>query len=112
MEIISIYTRHKDDSILDFYPNEYSQEDLDLSSFESFIDSTVANKDASDVIELERSSYDIAVELIGTDDLPCPMALIIEYKIGQTHYIMSIPFNRSTKIAYVSVFCQTHEEVT
>lgn len=103
MEILSIYTRHKDDSILDFYPNEYLQDDLDLSVFESFLVSAVANMDSSDVVELDQSSYDTAVELIGTDDLPCPMALIIEYSIGNISYSLSVPFNRSDNKAYISV---------
>jgi hypothetical protein len=102
MEFISIYTCHKDDSEFDFYPNTGLQDDLDLSVIESFIASIFDHQNESGVVELKRSSYDSAVELLGTDDLPCPSALIIKYRLGQTVYTMSIPFSRSINKAYIS----------
>lgn len=95
MEIISIYTRNKDDSILDFY-------DLDHRTFEVFVTWAIGNQNSTGVVKLDRSSYDQAVELLGTDDLHCPLSLVIEYSIDGALFSLSIPFDRGCGQAYLS----------
>jgi hypothetical protein len=103
MEIISIYVALKDGSVYDIIPREFFEPDIDLSAVKSFLQWAAASAGPSGMVELEKSSYDTAVELVGTDDLQCPLALVIEYKLSKLDYSLSIPFDRSKKVAFVSI---------
>jgi hypothetical protein len=74
-------------------------ETCDLSDFEAFVEWAEVHKDESGAIQLDKSAYDTAVELLGTDDLCCPLALVIEYKTGEGEYSLSVPFDRMSVTA-------------
>lgn len=102
MEIISIRIPAKDGSQLDRYPDEYFQEDLDLGAIRAFLSWAVDKANESGVVQLECCVYDKAVELLGTDDLQCPRALVIEFQDNGATYSLSIPFDRASTKAYLS----------
>lgn len=102
MEIIRIRMPAKDSSELDWYPNDFSRDELDLSEFEAFLSWAVAIAKVSGEIQLDCSAYDKAVELLGTDDLQCPRSLVVEFQDKGAHYVLSIPFDRASTKAYLS----------
>ncbi len=99
MEIVYVYTMLRDGSVLDHYPDPHLQEPCDLSILESFLEWVEMYKDESGIIQLDQSAYDTAVKLLGTDDLSCPLALVIEYSTGEGEYSLSVPFDRKSTTA-------------
>ncbi|MDD2230079.1 MAG: hypothetical protein PHY48_11770 [Candidatus Cloacimonetes bacterium] len=102
MEILSIYISQKNGSIIDLYPCEYNQVDFDLSIYQNFLTWAISNADASGKIALEMSAYDTIMELTEWDDIPCPLALVINYMSGQDSFSISVPYDRKSSIAYLS----------
>jgi hypothetical protein len=94
MEIVNVYTKLRDGSILDHFPDPHVQEPCDISNFIAFIEWAEVNKDKSGIIQLDQSAYDTAVMLLGTDDISCPLVLVFEYRSGGHTYSLSIPFDR------------------
>lgn len=102
MEIISIKILAKDGSQLDRYPDEYFQEDLDISAIRAFLSWAVDKANESGDVQLERCAYDKAVELLGTDDLQGPRSLVIEFQVNGASYSLSITFDKASTKAYLS----------